>query len=191
MDLPGKFSWLGTVLPSQTPGTAIQQPDGSVKEHSLPTTLGPLAGDSPRHVPGPWMGDRRCLRGRGPVLPQPPKEPLNPSPPLRRVHWGGRRGALFGASCTSAKALVLVSEPPEMSLASSRGNPGRPSQDPAALWSTISGPYPLDLGTMIRKLSHMRTRSFSATLPLRSTVGCTLPLRSTVGCNSFHIQSYI
>ena len=102
----------GLAVP-QAERTAVRHPDGSVRGHSPPTTLGPLA-LAAFLVPG-RATQKGCLRGRCRDLPQPTKEPLHPSFPLRGVH---RRGSI--------RNLYLVSEPPDQSVASSRGNTSRP-----------------------------------------------------------------
>ena len=71
-------------------GMAVRHPDGSVREHSLPTTLGRQARDSLAAFLVPGRATRGCLRGRCRVLTQAPKEPCHPSqtmPPLsNRLH---------------------------------------------------------------------------------------------------------
>ena len=71
--------------------TAVWHADGGIREHSLPTTLGWQARDSPCRVPSPCMGNQRWLKrdGLGLSLSHPMSHSTPPSPygdVLRGLH---------------------------------------------------------------------------------------------------------
>ena len=79
-------------------GAAVQHPDGGIREHSLPTTLGRLAQDSPHHVPSPWTGKQRLLKRQGSSSPSATQEATPPLLPLT----GTSSGISVWSFCTSA-----------------------------------------------------------------------------------------
>ena len=120
---------------------AVLLPDGIVREHLLPTTLGPRVLGSPLTV-GPSLGVQpRLAEGEMSGSPPMPKEPLRPSSLLQGYHQGG---APFGASAPEDWCQSV--NPPKISISSPREKQVAPSQDPATLRSTISSLQQLDQG---------------------------------------------
>ena len=123
-------------------------PDGDVRDHSLPTTLGPpVLGTPLAAFPVPGSPTKGWLRERCRVFPQRPRSHSAPPSPYEDIIRGLRLEPLHQKNwCQSV-------DPLKMSISTPRPLQVAPGQDPAALCSTISSPQQLDQGPIIRKLS--------------------------------------
>ena len=112
---------------------AVLLPDGDVREHLLPTTLGPRVLGTPlAAAPIPGCPTKGWLRERCQVLPQRPRSHSTSPSPYEDII----RETTFGESAPEDWCQSL--DPPRMSIFTPKATQVAPSQDPAALCSTIS-----------------------------------------------------
>ena len=101
---------------------AVRHPDGSIREHSLPTTLGRRARDSPRRGPSPWAGNQRLPEGRMLGSPSSAREATR-SEDLHQYRASAVQWILRGCQSSPPGVMQAV-----------------PSRDPATSCSTKSSP---------------------------------------------------
>ena len=132
-------------------GKAVEHQDGSVREHSPSTTLGPRTRYSPRRVLSPWSGNHRLLKRKTTEVSL--SRPGGTPPPLTPYGEGG--------STRSRWTVNLQKNPLHL-----QGEAELPQPESSMPMLDHRKPRQFEMGTIVNKLSRSSRRHKMTSLHL-------------------------